>query len=141
MGEEIEYPVSFENLMVIVSGYYTDMSFETKYNEHEGMEKLSGIKYVTKFSGNPSANLVNFLTQFTLKWKYMDKDKRMKTVENLKLLYEAIHEPFKISKFLKENMKQKHTEMIKVLSKLKLTEEFSYTLTFWSILELMISLV
>src|ERR1051325_6281436 len=115
MPEEIEYPVSFENLLQIVSGVHERsltmslISIVARNPERYGIDTPSVEVPEFDIKRNPTSNLVRFLVDFGVAWKYLNKDHRNKTLDSLKKLYEYIRNPFTIEDV---NLKEEHISAI-----------------------------
>jgi hypothetical protein len=84
--DEIEYPVNFEKMMIVVSGYWYRIEkklievselvvVERCYNE--GSKRyVKWVEFENKVLRENNVFLIQFLVQFGLAWKGIDKDKR-----------------------------------------------------------------
>lgn len=152
-----EDPISFEDLMKTISGYWQEIKEEyvadvyavrndmdvlyscidthvKEIKQNTGLQKDSLVKYRRRvsldhgFNGNPTSNLIQFLTTFNLKWDDIDSAKREKTIKNLQLLYDCINNPFKYDEILGKGKRSSHVKMIEELKKLELTKDLAYVI-------------
>lgn len=135
MPEKIEYPVSFEKLLVMVSGVEKNNPLIVNYLR-EREEKNSMISHYRReyyepkeideyrIEGHPTSNLVRFLVDFGSSWRFLDKNIRDKTVGNLKRLYNYIRNPFSES----VSLTREHIIRIEErMGSFALTDELAYT--------------
>jgi hypothetical protein len=150
---EISYPVDFETLVSLISGYFHYVERKEEEDPLRGIRNLTQAmssptlggyseskdvkmkEYVREgFKGSPAANLVYFLAHFGGAWNYLKEDDRQITLESLKHLYRCLYNPVGFDTHFdkpKSSKGEKYDKMISRLEEIKLTDELIFTVNFF----------